>query len=283
MRAILGTSSADWQVQTIAPDAGGIEYTIQNLGKAVMVDDRGLIEVVPGQNYGNFDFSTVSRQVQNLFDRYRDTYVASCILRNKNQYRVFTDDGTVLVMRLEPGAAREFAMLRYVDIPCCVCSEESGSGRERLFFGTSTGMVYEMERGSSFDGDNILAAMVTWPVTASGPTLHKTFRHAWLEVETDLYSEIEISPQFDYEAGDTMPESTSESDFLYYARGAGGRWDSSYFESFFWDSPYVDKFKLDISGSGYAIAFVILSDSAIDLGHNIRAVEYTYTPRRQRR
>lgn len=282
-RAILGTSSADWTIQVISPDSGGVARTIQSMGSIVMVDDRGLIEVRPGQEYGNFGYSTVSRNVQNLFDRYRDSYVASCIVRGKNQYRVFTDDGTVIIMRMEPGQGREFTLARFDDIPTCVCSEEGTNGSERIFFGTSTGMVYEMERGTSFDGDNILAAMVTWPLTARAPTLHKTFRHAWFEVETDLYSEIEISPQFDYESGDTMPESSSESDFLFTVRGEGGRWDSAYFESFFWDSPYVSKMKMDISGSGYAIAFVILSDSAIDRGHLIRAVEYTYSPRRQNR
>jgi hypothetical protein len=144
-------------------------------------------------------------------------------------------------------------------------------------------MVYEMERGTSFDGSSILAVMVTWPLHARAPSLHKTYRHAWFEFQTTLYSSVEISPQFDYESGDTLPESSTEEDFTFTVRGSGGRWDSAYFESFFWDSPYVSKMKMDISGSGYAIAFVILSDSAIDKGHLIRAVEYTYTPRRQNR
>lgn len=282
-RAILGTSSADWTVQTISPDSGGAARTIQSMGSIVMVDDRGLIEVRPGQEYGNFGYSTVSRQVQNLFDRYRDKYVASCILRGKNQYRVFTDDGTIIIMRMESGKGREFTLARFDDIPVCICSEESTSGIERIFFGAADGMVYEMEKGTSFDGDAILAVMVTWPLHGRAPTLHKTYRHAWFEFETRLYSVVEISPQFDYESGDTLPESSSESDFLFTVRGHGGRWDSAYFESFFWDSPYVSKMKMDISGSGFAIAFIILSDSAIDKGHLIRAVEYTYSPRKQNR
>lgn len=284
IRALLGSSSADWSLSVVAAEMGGNQYTAQSLGNTTaVVDDRGLIEVAPGQNYGNFDSATVSRHVQTLFNAYVGQYVDACLVRAKNQYRVFTNDGTVLVMRIEPGQAREFGLLRYDDIPTCVCSLEDSSGQERIFFGDSTGMVYEAERGPSFDGDNIFAAMVTWPTNARAPTLHKTYRHAWIEAETDLYSSIEISPQFDYEAGDTQPALTSESDFTYEARGAGGRWESAYFESFFWDSPYVEKFKLDISGSGTVIAFVIVADSKIDAGHRIRAIEYTYSTRRQNR
>ncbi len=281
--AILGTSKSDWDVQTIAPDVGGIARTMQSMGAAVMIDDRGLIEVTPGQNYGNFDFATVSRQVQNLFDRYRNTFIASCIARNKNQYRAFTDDGTVLVMRVEPGQGREFTVLRYPNIPHCVCSEESTTGSERIFFGDGAGMVFEAERGTSFDGEPITAALVSWPSHARQPTVHKTYRHAWIEVQTELYSSIEVTPQYDYDAGDSQPALTFEDDWLFVARGSGGRWESTYFETFFWDSPYVSHFKLDISGSGYAIAFVILSESEIDQGHRVRAISYTYSPRHQRR
>ena len=238
---------------------------------------------MPGQNYGNFDSDTVSRGIQNVIDAYRDTWVDSCVLRNKNQYRAFTSDGTVIVMRVEPGAGREFALLRYPDIPLCVCSEESTTGSERIFFGTSTGMVYECEKGTSFDGESIVSVLVSWPSHARQPSVHKTFRHAWIELQTDLYSEIEVTPQYDYDAGDSQPAVTYEDDWLFEARGAGGRWESAYFESFFWDSPYVSHFKLDISGSGHAIAFVILSDSEIDQGHLVRAISYTYTPRHQRR
>jgi hypothetical protein len=113
--------------------------------------------------------------------------------------------------------------------------------------------------------------------------VHKTYRHAWIEVQTELYSSIEVTPQYDYDAGDSQPALTFEDDWLFVARGSGGRWESTYFETFFWDSPYVSHFKLDISGSGYAIAFVILSESEIDQGHRVRAISYTYSPRHQRR
>ena len=281
--AILGTSSADWTVQTIAPDVGGEPYTIQSMGPALMVDDRGLIEVTAGQNYGNFDFSTVSRNSQTLFDRYRGKYVASCVARSKNQYRVFTNDGTILVMRVEPGKGREFGLLRYDDIPVCVCSEEGTDGQERIFFGTSSGMVYEAERGSSFDGDSYLSALVTWPAHAKSPTMHKTFRHAYIEVQSDLYSAIEAAPEFDYQSTDNDPSEDTEDTFLYSTAGAGGRWDSTFFDTFIWDGPYIDHIEMNMSGSGYAIAFVILCDSEIDLGHRIRAIKYTFTTRRQRR
>jgi hypothetical protein len=75
----------------------------------------------------------------------------------------------------------------------CISSAEGAGGNEEIYFGSTDGYVYQMERGTSFDG-----AAITWSAELAfnhigTPRQLKTFRKAVTEVTGSGYCEFSFT------------------------------------------------------------------------------------------
>src|SRR5690606_33871487 len=121
---------------------------------------KGITQLMATQAFGAFEMSVISRLVQPIIDEKRGLEVASCIVRGSNQYRVFFNDGTGLIMQVMPSQGGTMsAALMFFDYGSVhmndVCSFVDTDGTERIIAGGSDGMVYELDKGTSFDGEVI--------------------------------------------------------------------------------------------------------------------------------
>lgn len=282
---LYGTSSADLVLVEQSPDAGAKAFTVQNIGFAYYLDTKGVVQINATQSFGNFESATITRIIQPLIDAKRGLAVSSCIVRSKNQYRLFFSDGTGIVIYIvqqtsgagtETGSAAaimpfNYAMntTRYIN---GVDSVVDVNGIERLFAAGSDGYVYEMDIGTSYDGDNITAHLIMSFNNSKTPRSRKHYKRVILQTSCQGIAQVNVGYDLSY-AG---TESDAGLRSLSMIVGTGGYWDQVNWDSFNWDSPVVQEYKIDTPGNGRNIGLLIYSDNAIDDTYTISSAIINY-------
>ena len=274
---LLGSDVSDFVLDSISNEVGCLPRTAQRIGHAYCLDDRGIIRIVPTQSYGNFVQNTVSRRIQKAIKAMRKVVIASTVYKTDDQYRLYGSDGTGICMTiLEDQGGVAFTQFNYPDIVSCIISGEDSLGEDVIFFGSTDGMVYQADKGSSFDGADIEAFIVLPFNNSKSPTTLKTYRKAIIEMTATRYTKIRYSPAFSYGNLNLPAHVTKEIE----TQGSGGLWDISTWDEFFYDSDAVSTPSFRLSGTGINISLIIYTKSTIDLGHKFDGAIIHYTLRR---
>ena len=183
---LYGTSALDWNLQHFSRDAGAIEWSVQTLGDLIFLDDKGVMSLATVQHYGDFKAATLSVRIQDLIDDKKDDFIASIRVKNKNQYRMYFTDNTGICLTLVGGKVMGFTRLNYSHNIVCTCSGEDANGNEMVLFGSDDGMVYELDKGTSFDGGAVRCYLRTWLNTLKSPERKKRFFKVMVEKDNIL-------------------------------------------------------------------------------------------------
>jgi hypothetical protein len=254
--------------------AGAIEWTNQIVeNKLVSFDDRGIAILETTDQYGDFASSTISAAIEPYLKDKTDNVVCSMAVRAKNQYRLFFDDGQAIYMTMDGGSVLGFTRILFDDTPTCCCSSEDSSGNEVLFFGDSSGYVYQLDKGNSFDGDEIEAILRTHYNHLSSPQQKKRIRKLSLELDTIVETEIKVSCEFDYGSKAGSEQQTFD------VSAGGGIWDVDAWDAFVWDGQDVSSANVYIDGTGLNFALLLYSYSAYSEPHTLQGVTVQYSPR----
>lgn len=282
---LYGNDASDWNLVRYRRKVGAYEWTIQQLGYTLFLDDRGITDLQTVQRYGNFDHSTLSRLIRKLINRLKSTAVASCVVREKNQYRLFFSDESAIYVTMDGSKIRGMMPVQLNDLVTTIWSEEDPNGQEEVYFGSDDGFVYQMECGTSFDGDNIYAYLQTQFDNARSIEWLKDF-HAPVTVEArgTGYAELELSYQLDYgQAGVFQPNSAMAE----IPAAAGAKWDDpdlAWDTYIFWDdSSLIPTVGLDLRGEGRNISWIIRKDSDYFEPILLSGVHFKYLVRDQGR
>jgi len=278
-QALTGASSSTWSLQTIRGDVGAIARTVQSMSETYMLDDRGVISVAAAQEYGNFSDATLSRKVQRIINGLRANVVASLINRERGHYKLLMSDGSTMTMGISNGKLIGFTTGKLPFTPACAASGEDSTGAERTFVGSSDGYVYEMGRGSTFDGAAIEAFIKIFYINNRSPEIRKRYRRMTLEMSADRYTAIRFQAEFSF--GDSEVDASTSEQFN--AVGGGGDWDAVNWDEFYWDGQTVIRPSLSISGTGINMAMTFYSNTTLDFGHVLSGAVIHYTPRRLQR
>jgi hypothetical protein len=274
-----GSTIADFQLDSLAPETGALHYTQNNLGAAFALDDRGVIQIRTSQEFGNFESNTVSRKVQPTIDSYRSKVIATAVYKSRNQIRYYADDGTGFIQTVsdtENGLAHYYTTFKYPNNITCAYSGEDLTGKEVVLLGGDNGYIYQADKGSSFDGTTIEAILRTTFNHFSAPEVLKSYRKAMIEIVSNGYSLIRVHPDFDY--GD--PEISTHLLVGKEIQGLGGMWNIDNWEQFYYDSKVISAISIPVAGTGTTISFTFYSNSTIDLGHTLQGIVTHYTKRR---
>lgn len=277
--ALTGSSVSDWVLQSIRADVGCVPYTLQSMSDTYMLDDRGVISIRTAQEYGNFADSTLSRKIQPLIDKMRSKVVGSYVSRQKGHYVLLANDGTTLTMAVANGQLVGFLEGRLGFTPSCMWSGEDETGVERVFLGATNGMVYEMDKGSTFDGSSIESFIKIYYYNSKSPRVKKRYRKLVLEMSAELYAALRFRGEYSY--GDVSVAQTDAVDFS--VGGTGGSWDFSNWDEFYWDSQDVSQPEISLVGTGLNIALTFYSNTTLDFGHTLQGAVLHYSMRRQQR
>jgi len=279
---LYGSDAATWQLETFADDAGAIEWTAQKIGNPIYMDDRGLRDLKTTQAFGDFSVGAITRLIEPLFNDKRArgiTPVASVRSRVKASYRVFFSDNTGISVYLgskEPKClAFDFGEVGVT----CACSSEDDEGNEIMFFGADNGFVYQLDAGTSFDGESIPAFLRLMFNHVGSPPWHKRWHKAALEGDFGNANSIMMTAEFDY--GDPYQPAASLQGFS--IEGAGGFWDEDAWESFYWDAAVEGRAECRLAGHGRNCSLTVISESTYDRAHVLHGLTLFYTPRRLQR
>lgn len=279
-------SPGNYQLIRYRREVGAYAGTVKTLTYSVYLDDRGITDLQTTQAFGNFRHATLSSKIQEYVNANRGLAVHSCIVRNKSQYRLFFSDGQALYVTFT-GRRRQppsFMPIRLTKAPSCITSVETAAGGEKILFGASDGFVYRLDKGTSFDGEDITAFM-DLHFTNDDIRYLKAFKHsATIEARGSGYAEIDFGYRLGYGDSDEYvqpADQTAEIGFATTARwdGAGLTWDT-----LFWDgATLVPTTGLELDGEAENISFSILKSSDYFAPVRMTGIHYHYLLRRQMR
>lgn len=256
---LYGSSPLDWNPVRYRAEIGSRPYTQAQLAYTLFFGDRGITTLRTAQEFGNFQDATVSTKVQNFINSHRSRAVAACIARDKNQYRVFFDDTFALYVTM---SGRKIAGLMPVQLAHtinCMASDENSEGAEEIYFGATDGYVYQMEKGTSFDGQAIDAYQTTHFHFLKSLGWEKAFHSAVLEAKGTGYAEFDFTFELGYGDEAIAQPGTQTKELALTV----GRWDApgALWDRGFWDGRGLQPASLDLEGVAENISFTIRKSS----------------------
>ena len=274
---LYGTSVSNWQLISYRKELGAYRYSIEDIGYTIFMDDQGITSFKTAQEFGNFAHTALSSRIKTWLNAKRTKITASCVSRDKSQYRLFFSDGYVLFFTFTKMGGMMPIKLSHA--ATWAWSSEESDGTESIYFGSTNGMVYQMEKGTSFDGDAIVSNIdLAWNNLGS-QGLIKRFHSASLEVNGSGYAGFSFTYRLGYASTEiaqpgNQSETTAFSPVL---------WDEFTWDDFYWDGVSLFPSLVDLGGEGENISLMISGDS--DYHEPIRfsgALIYV-TPRRHLR
>lgn len=272
-------SGADaWNLVSYSNGVGARDYTLQQMTQSYFLDDRGVTSLQASQVYGNFDQATLTNRIKTFISSKMNLASYSSISRERNQYRLFFSDGYALYATIVNGKYLG-GMQVYFDNPVyCACNGELSTGAEVLFFGSTNGYVYQLDKGSSFDGGALNERLVFNWNSCGSPRLLKRWRRASIEMQGTSYAEINFGYSLAYSSTDEMQPGTDtySSNFSSTAWDGSATWDGL----FFWDGTTLSPTEVEMVGTGENVQVTISSGLDYLMPYTINSLIFHYTPRR---
>lgn len=273
---LYGTSSANFALSTFNTGTGAVPYTAQNMDQAYVLDDRGVMSLGTTLNFGNFLPASLTMNLRPYLENRIGLATCSSLNRTKGQYRVFFSDGTGVYMTMVNGKLLGSMPVEFID-PALVCVEgEDSSGNAVSFFGSDNGFVYQLDAGTSFDGNPIAASFNLVYDSIKSPRILKRFRKASVEFAGDYFAQI----QFGYDLGYRRKDIQQALDASYDADLRSSYWDSMIWDNFIWDGSDVTPSEIEVSGTAENLSVRISCASDLFEPFTVNTIILHYTPRR---
>jgi hypothetical protein len=272
------TGSSPWLLVDFNNETGGVDYSQQVLRDAYSLDDSGVQSLQAAAELSGFAPGSVTFHIQNYITDHRGLLTCSCTHKGKSQYRLYFSSGDGLYLTLVNGQLVGAMPVTFVNPLASVWNAETVSGEERTYAGAASGgFVYELDRGSSFDGANIDATMtLAWNAQKS-PRLLKTYRRGSMELSSNFYAAFSIAYRLGYGRDDYSQPSQRN----YVANFSGAPlWDGVSWDNFTWDGNLLSPSEIDLSGNGENIEITISSTTDYLYPYTLNSFITLFTPRR---
>lgn len=273
---LYGTSSANFSLSTFNSGTGAFPYTAQNMDQAYVLDDRGIMSLGTSLNFGNFVPAALTMNIPKFIEQHRGLSVGSTVNRDKGQYRVFFSDGSALYLTILNGRVLGSMPMQFQHNINCAIDSEAPNGGTVQFFGSTNGYVYQMDLGTSFDGEQIPANMNLVYNSIKSPRILKRYRKAAVELSGDSYAEI----QFGYDLGFRTTALTQTEDASYQNDLRSSYWDEMVWDNFVWDGSDISPSEIEVTGTAENIAIRISSNSDLLSSFTVNTIIVHYTLRR---
>ena len=279
---LYGTGLSTWNLVAFNSGTGAIDYSAQNLAQSYQFDSSGVLSLATSLNYGNFDQATLTASIKPFIDANRASLSCSCLCRDKNQYRVFFSNGFCLFLTIVNGQYLG-GMPSYLPISGnggtgAYNAWESvlSSGIEVTYICGYDGFIYQMEKGTSFDGAAIPAYVTLNYDALRSPRILKRFRKAALELQGSTYAEINFSYSLGYGSAALQQPNVK----AYPNNFSPTFWDSFTWDAFFWDGSNLLPSELEMAGTAENVACTLGSNNNYTGQFTLNSLIIHYTPRR---
>jgi len=276
---LYGTSALDWNLVRFRSELGAYAHTIQQFGQTMYLDDRGITTLRTVQAFGNFQQSTISSHIQSFINSKKTIATASSIARDKNQYRLFFSDKTGLYVTTRGTKILGLMPILFSHSVECIASLENNSGVEVVMFGSTDGKVYQLDKGTSFDGEPIEAYMKFHYNFSKSIRWLKAYKGVTINAEGEGYSEFNFTTELGYNSTNISQPSPQQEVLPFTLL----RWDAFIWDQFIWDGTSLGPSNLKLEGSAENISIVIRKSSDSFTPINLSGAMIRYVFRRQLR
>jgi hypothetical protein len=258
-----------------------MEFSVQNMSQTYAFDDRGAQSIQTALQYGNFTQSTLTNTVLPFINSRINLLTSATLCRRKSQYRLFFSDGFGLFITIVNGKLLGCMPVYFPNPVTCTYEGKKSTGEDIIYFGSTNGYVYQMEKGTSFDGEAIDFNLTMNYSNAKSPRTLKRYRKCVPELYADeaSFAKFNISFMLGYDSNEYSQPAVNN-----YSRYAGAsRWDVFIWDNFFWDSKPNDFLEVYMDGTAENVA--ILIDGSYDYipAFTINSFLVHLTPRRMMR
>lgn len=288
---LIGSDFTSFELKSVSEDSGAVADTLEIVGSPIFLDDQGVRDMQAAETFGDWQVGTKTQKVEPLLRQKRDAGeypIGALRVRAKDQYRLFYTDGSGFIIYF----GREFPEIMTFALPfspTCLTSGEGANGYEVLLAGGEDGFVYELDRGTSFDGEVIQAFLRLSFVHQGLPNWEKRYHRIRLEGQAAKgNSAVAMTADFSY--GNTESGGSTEKDFSFFGGdgafsfyGGGGFWNEAAWDEFVWSSQLEGQAFAALDGIGENVSIVFMSDSAVEEPHTLSALTINYSKRRRLR
>jgi hypothetical protein len=276
---LYGTDPTTFNFVTFNTNIGALPYSTQNLFDTFFLDALGVVTLKTTLNWGNFLPTTLTKSILPFIVQERTKLTASSINRAKSQYRLFFNDGYALycttINQQYMGATPQL----FPNPVYCVDETSLADGTEATYFGSADGLgyVYQLDKGTSFDGAAINAYITTAWDPVKSPRILKRFRASSIEVQGGGYAEIQYGYLLGYgntQIGQPVPVTAPLN------LGNQSRWDALTWDEFIWDGVGLQPTDVDVTGTAENIQVTIASGTNYIPAYTANSVIHHYSVRR---
>jgi hypothetical protein len=277
---LTGADTTTFELNPISDSSGAQPYTAQLMDTPMFLDDGGVRSLPTTAAFGDWRLGTVTQSIESLIRQKRDsliTPVTSMRVKAKDQYRLFWSDGTGITIYIGRKNPETLPFNLPIEV-FCSCAGEVDNGRgDRLFVGCQDGYVYEMNRGTSFDGQPISSYIRLPFAAAKSPQQHTRWTKVSFEISTPDDITMGVSFEVDYARGDGGEGVDSDVD------GGSPIVTTDAYADVDWTQPVQGRLEYHLSGIGPNIATTLRHSSAIAQQHTISSQTYNFSRRRLKR
>lgn len=272
---LYGTDPTTFNLVIFNTGIGALTNSVQNLFDCFYFDMMGTVNLKTTLNWGNFLPSALNRNILPFVQQERQKLVASSILRQKSQYRVFFSDGYGLYITFVNGQYLGSIPVQFPNPVNCIDNETTSENNEVTYFGSNDGQgyVYQLDSGTGFDGQALNAYIImAWDAIKS-PHILKKFRRASIEVQGSAYAQI----GFGFKLGYGDPSIGVPANVNYPSNFNAPYWDSFTWDAFTWDGQTLAPTTVDMTGSGENVQITFSCGTNYIAAFNINSCIYSYS------
>jgi hypothetical protein len=260
---LYGSSSADFNLTQHSKNIGSRAYTVQRVTDAIFMDEQGVTTLSATQNYGDFATNSISADIALAINQ--QDHIASVVVKGKSQYRIYFADGAFYSATFNGAQLAGWMRGKYNFDLACVWRGEI-DGIERLFAGSSDGTVYELDKGTSFDGDSYLSVLHLPYWSLGRPAEYKTYRKTVLDLNSASAFDLRFKALFDYgERSDIVHTD------LIDARGTRWGYTDTWGSGVVWGGSYQQAADAYTTGTGLNMALILSTQSDTVTPFSLRA------------
>lgn len=278
---IYGKDSSDFQLQRL--DGVGSMPSIKE-GVAVGVEGRmlflsqsGLLfDLAATQEYGNFNSSAITQQVQRALISKRARVTAVGRRADKGQVRVFYNDGSAYYFTFFGASFVGVLPQKFpIAVKCYATNADASvASTEVAVFGSDDGYVYKMDDGEDFAGTPIesFAIFPFWHM--SSPIIRKRWRSLFVEGSGSDGTVLRIKQSYDMTGANSGLSIDQD-----FEGGGAGIWGSAIWGQFVWGGSYGADLGYELVGTSKNMSVTIYCDGSGGGAHEIDSLVVNYTLR----
>ncbi len=275
---IYGSSAADFRLVPFEQSAGARLYGAQRIGgQSLVFGNIGVFSLSATQAFGNFQPASMTLNIRPFTQTRRQQCRASLVQKEKSQYRVFFADGYGLYLTMVNGKLLGTMPVLFPHPVFSAWQGESSDDGEQSFIGGDSGYVYQLDAGTSHDGEPIESFFTLTFANQGGARFLKRYRRATIEAIGEGYCDFSMTYEVGYGGADRPQGALPVDGTLNLSQTY---WDAFTWDLFRWDGRLLAPSTLEMNGTGENIALRVASSSVLYASLTLNSIILDYSPRR---